>query len=91
MSNKEKGQIIISIAELLVLNAFAGIAVDVPQSVFHEDDEQLETKLIIEQDVKVHDDDGNVMYEGIAAYLEEYQSEGWQPLRLTHKEGEGDE
>ena len=87
MSN-EKGQIIISIAELLVLNAFAGIEVDVPNSVFHDDEDQLDTMIVVEQDVPIHDDDGKVMYQGIAAYFEEYRDEGWQPLRLTDKKEE---
>lgn len=89
MSN-EKGQVILTIAEILVLNSMAGIAVDVEQSVFFEDDDQLETPIVIEQNVKVHDDDDNEIYQGPAAYFEELREEGWQPLRLTDK-GEDDE
>ena len=70
----------ITIGEIVNLCAFAGIEVNKEQSVFHNEDEQLETPITIYQKTKLHNDDGKEIYDGIAAMFSEYPEEGMSPL-----------
>ncbi len=83
--SQEKGQILITIGELVNLCSFAGIQVNHEKSVFADDEDQYDTPIIIEQDVPVKYPDGTI-YQGIAAYFEEYSDDGWCPLRMEGRE-----